>query len=71
MDIYIILFAIFIFYLYFTRTTINTNNVTEQPSNLKDDLHILPEIIHDDSLYDDRDFSDKDRENRLSKLIFG
>ena len=46
-------------------------HVDENYVDLKEDVHILPEIIPDDSLYDDRDFSDKDRENRLSKLIFG
>jgi hypothetical protein len=50
---------------------VEEQHVDEIYVDLKEDVRILPDIIPDDSLYDDRDFSDKDRENRLSKLIFG
>lgn len=47
------------------------NTPTEEFTNLDENVDILPDIIPDDSKFSNRDFLEKEQENRFNKLIFG
>lgn len=63
------------FLFYITRQkpkpTPKTLQKPETYVDINTDVTILPDVIPDDSRFNDRDFSDKDREDRFHKLIFG